>query len=173
MRYPAGSSHLPFDGVHGADERSAADTDERLDAPRLWRRPRTAGLLRMSAVTALLLLAAGVVVAGPSLGTTPGSRPVCAALPDTPPAGTVGFPLRLPEPAVAAVLHRGHRVDVLAPPKDGAPAVVVAADLLVLRAAVGSSAGGAVLYLAANPEQANALAGLHPDIPVSVTVRAL
>jgi hypothetical protein len=149
------------------------DRAERLDAPRWrWPRVRRSGLLRGGAATALLLLAAGVLYAEPS--PPPASRPgscTPAALPDTPPAGMVGFPLRLAGAAALAVVHAGHRVDVLAPADGGGPAAVVAANLRVLRV-VGGETGDGVLYLAARPEQASALAGIAPDVPVSVTVRA-
>lgn len=147
------------------------DTDERLDAPR-WRRPtlRWPGAARGPAVAALLLLAA-VIALTPAPGGDPGSRCAAPTACDTPPSGTVGYPLRLSDAAVLAVLRRGHRVDVLAPPRDGLAADLVAADLLVLRTVRGD-AGGAVVYLAARPDQARALAGLAADVPVSVTVRA-
>jgi hypothetical protein len=131
-------------------------------------------LLRSGAAAALLVLAAGVLYADPPTSRPGGSRSVdCApaTVPDTPPAGMVGFPLHLSAPAALAVVHAGHRVDVLAPPAGGAPAAVVAADLRVLRVVTGE-AGDGVLYLAARPDQATALAGLAPDTPVSVTVRA-
>ena len=123
----------------------------------------------MAVVAALLVLAAGVLLiddpaAGPASCTPP-------RIPNLPPAGTVGFPLRLADPNVIAVLRPGQRVDVLAPPEEGAPAVVVATDLAVLRTLTGSDQG-AIVYLAARSAQARALASLSPDLPVSVTVRA-
>ncbi|GAA3391396.1 hypothetical protein [Cryptosporangium minutisporangium] len=88
-----------------------------------------------------------------------------------PPPGTVGFPLRLTDPAVLAVVHPGERVDVLVR-AEGGTAHVVAADLPVLRS-VGTAAGpDGVLYLAVSPAQATVLAAIGPDAQVSVTVRS-
>jgi hypothetical protein len=149
---------------------------ERLDPPR-WRLSvlRRAALLRSAAVAALLCLAAGVLLiderpapraAAPAPLTATG-RPGPAL-----PAGTVGFPLRLPDAGVVAVVRPGQRVDVLAS-TGGAIAKVLAADVLVLR--VGPSdpaADGALLYLAVTTGQAGRLASLEPDARISVTVRS-
>lgn len=132
-------------------------------------RLRRGGLLRAGAVAALLALAAGIVLTD----APPGRPAACTpAPPDAPPAGRVGFPLPLPDPSSLAVVHAGQQVDVLAPPGEGRPAAVVAADVRVLRTVPGSTGGTGLLYLAVRPDQARALATLAPGVPVSVTVRA-
>jgi len=150
------------------------DSGERLDPPpRRWPRLRWSGAARGAAAAALVVLAA-VVLLTPATPTPAGDRDrPCTAprLPGTPPRGTVGFPLRLADPAVLTVLRPGHRVDVLAPPRDGLAADLVAADVLVLQTVAGDS-GTAVVYLAARPDQARTLASVAVDLPVSVTVRA-
>ena len=83
----------------------------------------------------------------------------------------MGFPLRLPDPAVLAVVHAGQRVDVLVR-SDGGTADVVAADLAVLCAAGTAGEPDGVLYLAVSPAQAAALAAIGPGARLSVTVRA-
>jgi hypothetical protein len=142
---------------------------ERLDAPRSWRpRWRRQGLMRAAAVCVLLLVALLVLTIKP-VASPPGPAVPCATKsPGGPPAGTVGFPLRLPDPAVLAVVRAGARVDVLVRSENEGGAEVVASDLSVLRT-VGSDG---VLYLAALPEQAEALAAIGAGAKVSVTVRA-
>lgn len=154
--------------------RAGRGPGERLDAPRWhWPRVRWPGVARGATAAALVILAAGVLLtpAAPSPPDDVGRRCAASRPPDTPPAGTVGFPLRLADPAVLAVLQPGHRVDVLAPPREGLAADLVAADVLVLRTVAGG-AGAAVVYLAARPDQARTLASLPAETPVSVTVRA-
>ncbi|HEX8632339.1 MAG TPA: flagellar biosynthesis protein FlgA [Catenuloplanes sp.] len=85
-------------------------------------------------------------------GTGPGDRlPV--------PAGSVGVPVRLIEPATLAVVRPGDRVDLLAIPANGRPGTV-AADALVLGVAADPEGvpGGAV-YLALTREQAERTVG--------------
>lgn len=88
-----------------------------------------------------------------------------------PPPGAVGFPLRLPDPAVLAVVHAGQRVDVLVR-SDGGTADVVAADLAVLCSVGTAGEPDGVLYLAVSPAQAAALAAIGPGARFSVTVRS-
>lgn len=162
---------------------------ERLGAPRSWLpRWRPRGLFRLGVVCALLLTAAAVLLLDPrdparqppvaQRGRPSTTSSPCAAPTGGPPRGTVGFPLRLADSAVLAVVSAGSRVDVLAlgdapevPAGTGA-ATVVAADLPVLRTV--GTAGGAdgVLYLAASPAQAAALAAIGTSAKVSVTVRS-
>jgi hypothetical protein len=156
------------------------DDTERLDAPRSWL-PRGRRLLRACAVCALLLTAAGVLL----LASRPAAEPAqqaaapapsaCApAAPrDGPPRGTVGFPLHLTDSSVLAVVRAGQRVDVLVQGQAGsAEAVVVAANLPVLRALGTASTPDGVLYLAVSPGQAGSLAAIGADDRVSVTVRS-
>ncbi|GAA0258041.1 hypothetical protein [Cryptosporangium japonicum] len=100
-----------------------------------------------------------------------GSLPACRSGEFAPPRGAVGFPLRLPDPAVLAVLHAGQHVDVLVP-SGGATAAVVAADLPVLCGDGTSGEPDGVLYLAASAAQATALAAIGPGARPSVTVRS-
>jgi hypothetical protein len=149
---------------------------------------RGRGMFRLGVVCALLLTAAAVLLLDPGdpvsdppmaqRGRAPTTPSPCAAPAGGPPRGTVGFPLRLADPAVLAVVRAGARVDILAlgdaqsGPTDTPGATVIAADLPVLRT-VGTAGGGdGVLYLAVSPGQAAALAGIGAGAKVSVTVRS-
>lgn len=115
----------------------------------------------------------------------------------TPPAGTVGVPVRITEPAALAVLRPGAQVDLMVVPAAGgqSPApVVVAADALVLavvdaagRVHAGDGgdldAGGALvagdpldgagaLYLALPPDQAHRVVAAPPDARFAVVIRS-
>ncbi|MGH3659166.1 MAG: hypothetical protein ACRDUA_21145 [Micromonosporaceae bacterium] len=109
----------------------------RLDPVRL-RPPRPRSLLRYAVIAALLVLAAGVLFLEPHSGTAertecaPNARPEHtgatpsgspsdrqAVLPV--PSGHVGVPVQLAEPATAAVLRPGLRVDVIARTGRAAP----------------------------------------------------
>lgn len=157
---------------------------ERLDAPRTWLpawRART--LLRLGLVCVLLLTAAAALALDPGgeRAAEHGQPPTatsgpCAATPGGPPHGTVGFPLRLSDPAVLAVVRAGQRVDILvrADPSDAAAgsAVRVAENLPVLRTVGTAGAPDGVLYLAASPQQAGDLASIEASAKISVTVRS-
>lgn len=89
----------------------------------------------------------------------------------TPPRGLVGFPLRLADPAVLAVVKAGQRVDVLAR-SDRGTTTVVATGPAVLCAVGAAGDPDGVLYLAVTAPQAAALAAIGPGARLSVTVRS-
>lgn len=89
--------------------------------------------------------------------------------------GVVAAPVRLADPATAALLHAGDRVDVLAAGTDAAAptsAVAVAAGLQVLAvpAADQPDGDGALVVLAATPATAARLAAAAVRSRLSVTV---
>ncbi|SDY04360.1 hypothetical protein SAMN05444365_101476 [Micromonospora pattaloongensis] len=156
----------------------------------LWRPrlPRPTTALRTALVAVLLATAAGVLYAG-----DPGSCPPTATPPQKPaatgsakptatesagaddprralPAGAVGLPVRLAEPAALAVLRPGDRVDLLALPRGAAAGPrVVAAGALVLAVPDPDSAAG-TLYLAVRPEAARRTTALPHDTRFGVIV---
>ncbi|MFI7068682.1 flagellar biosynthesis protein FlgA [Micromonospora sediminicola] len=156
--------------------------DEGTLRPVRWRGlPRRRTLLRVTAVAVLLGLAAAVFqtpagcppgpapAAGPTAGA--GMTPSGAA---TLPAGAVGVPVRLAEPAALAVLRPGARVDLLVVPAGGsAEPTVVAPRALVLDVvgAAGAVDGTSALYLALPPEQARRAVGLPEGSRFAVVVR--
>ncbi|MFI7280114.1 flagellar biosynthesis protein FlgA [Micromonospora chersina] len=91
------------------------------------------------------------------------------------PAGAVGVPIRLAEPAALAVLRPGARVDLLVVPAGGATgaATLLAARALVLDVvgAAGAVDGSSALYLALRPEQAQRAVGLPEGSRFAVVVR--
>jgi hypothetical protein len=127
--------------------------------------------MRLSAVTALLCLAGLALLTGggqpSSRAAAPGPSPVPASSGVAAPPGTVGFPLRLPDAGVVAVVRPGQRVDVLS---GSGPGGVVAEDVLVLRSS--EDAAGALLYLGVSRGQANRLAALVSETRITVTVRS-
>ena len=87
----------------------------------------------------------------------------------------VAAPVRLADPATAALLHAGDHVDVLATPAQAASrssATTVAADLRVLAVPAADDADGALVVLAAPPDVASRLAGAAVASRLSVTVLA-
>ncbi len=88
--------------------------------------------------------------------------------------GTVAAPVRLADPATAALLRPGDRVDVLATPADGQAesATTVATGLEVLAVPAGGDGEGALVVLAATPTIAARLAGAAVGSRISVTVLA-
>lgn len=90
-------------------------------------------------------------------------------------SGTVAAPVRLADPATAALLHAGDRVDVLATPSDAhgsATAITVAQDLQVLAVPAADDSEGALVVLAAPPDVAARLAGAAVASRLSITVLA-
>ncbi|MDQ1662472.1 MAG: pilus assembly protein CpaB [Blastococcus sp.] len=91
------------------------------------------------------------------------------------PEGQVAAPVRLADLAVAALVHTGDRVDVLATPHDAARADVVAANALVL-ATDGSprdasaDPGGGLLLLAVDGTTAGRLAAAAASATLTVTL---
>lgn len=90
-------------------------------------------------------------------------------------AGTdVAVPVRLAEPAIAAVVQAGDRVDVLAAsPQGGAVARSVASDVLVLSvpALADDTGEGALVVLAASPSVGSRLAAAAVTDRLSAVVR--
>ena len=95
------------------------------------------------------------------------------------PAGQVAAPVRLADLAVAALLHPGDRVDVLATDPQTGVADVVAADALVLSVTSDAPAGPAaapptttagLLVLAVPPETARVLAGAATTSSLTATL---
>ncbi|MFC0507888.1 flagellar biosynthesis protein FlgA [Micromonospora costi] len=105
-------------------------------------------------------------------GTGTGQPPGRGPLPL--PAGSVGVPVRLAEPAALSVVRPGTRVDLLAAPPAGPPGE---ANLLASRALVldvvgaGATDGSAALYLALQPEQAQRAVGQPEGSRFAIVVR--
>lgn len=160
--------------------------------------PRGRTLLRATLVAALLALAAGVLYARepqptcPAAATEAGSAGASPDLSPTPtgatpglplPAGAVGVPIRLAEPAALAVVRPGLRVDLLAVPATAggtatsARPTLVAARALVLdvvgAGAVGTEAAGgaSALYLALQPDQAHRAISMPEGYRFAIMVR--
>ncbi|MFI6760348.1 RcpC/CpaB family pilus assembly protein [Micromonospora sp. NPDC050417] len=150
----------------------------------------------MTTATMLLALAAGVLylrqppptcpAAPPSpnpvvaerSSTGPGDSSAPAGARLALPAGMVGVPVRLAEPAAVAVVRPGDRVDLLVVPRAGmaSPAratEVVAARALVLDVLGPQSAvdGSTALYLALPPEQAQRTVALPDGTRFAIMVR--
>ncbi|MBF9131293.1 flagellar biosynthesis protein FlgA [Plantactinospora sp. S1510] len=103
-------------------------------------------------------------------GTGGGSLPV--------PAGAVGVPIRLAEPAALTVARPGARVDLLAVPGGdrvgGAPrSTVLAARVLVLDVLEAGPDEGAAsaIYLALSPDQAHRAVGMPEPTRFAIIVR--
>lgn len=90
------------------------------------------------------------------------------------PAGTVGVPVRLAEPAALAVLRPGLRVDLLVAPGGGRPGEtsLLAGRALVLDVVgAGATDGSAAVYLALRPDQAQRVVGQPDGSRFAVVVR--
>ncbi|MEV4759023.1 flagellar biosynthesis protein FlgA [Micromonospora sp. NPDC049559] len=181
---------------------------ERALRPVRWQvRPRGGTLLRIGLTAGLLALAVGVLYGGPARSTCapgPAATGGAAAEPGTtagdpvrggpgtrdagthgggtpaptPPAGLVGVPVRIAEPATLAVIRPGGRVDLLVVPTTTGSArpvepILVAPRALVLTV-IGITAGDGTasgLYLALTPEQAQRAIALPDDARLAVIVR--
>lgn len=101
-------------------------------------------------------------------------RLVGPALTDLLPAGQVAAPVRLADLAVAALVHTGDRVDVLATAKDAARAHVEAAGALVLAVGAPSDAStgaaGGLLLIAVDGATAARLAAAATTATLTVTL---
>jgi pilus assembly protein CpaB len=90
------------------------------------------------------------------------------------PAGQVAAPIRLSDLAVAALVHTGDRVDVLATAGDGHRAEVEAAGALVLAVGApadpGTGAAGGLLLIAVDPATAARLAAAATTATLTVTL---
>jgi hypothetical protein len=174
-------------------------TAARLDPVR-WRLPGRAVTLRILVVSVLLVVAAGALYAGyaggvpagtcaaPKLaGSGPASPTAAGAPPPTSgrlpvPPGRVGVPVRLAEPATAAILRTGDRVDLLAVPSSGSPTAVGTDALVLALGAVSTgglppdsgeaaTSGAGVVVLALTPAEATRTVGLALDAHLAVIVR--
>ncbi|HET8682104.1 MAG TPA: flagellar biosynthesis protein FlgA [Micromonosporaceae bacterium] len=150
--------------------RHGLDPEPRLHPARRWSLPAGRTLLRAVVVTALLGLAAAMLYLDPP----PGAPPSCPAAPATTapvgrlavPAGLVGLPVALAEPAAAAVVRPGDRVDLVARPGSGQ---LIAHGALVLEA-IGADPAPA-LYLAMDEPQARAVLRAGSEVRFDVIVR--
>ncbi|MFF5174262.1 flagellar biosynthesis protein FlgA [Micromonospora sp. NPDC000089] len=109
---------------------------------------------------------------GPGAESAAGGAARSAALPL--PAGAVGLPVRLAEPAALAVLRPGARVDLLVVPagRTAAEATLLAAGAQVLDVLGGDGTdGSAALYLALRPDQARRAVGQPEGSRFAVVVR--
>jgi pilus assembly protein CpaB len=91
---------------------------------------------------------------------------VTSLLPD----GQVAAPVRLADLAVAALVHTGDRVDVLATAADATAAEVVAEGALVVAATGTDDAGAGLLLLAVDDESAARLAAAATSATLTVTL---
>ncbi|SCL36545.1 hypothetical protein GA0074692_4380 [Micromonospora pallida] len=89
------------------------------------------------------------------------------------PAGTVGLPVRLAEPAALAVVRPGDRVDLLAVPATGPVTTVLVASRALVLDVVGADEldGSSALYLALAPPQAERAVGQPEGSRFAVIVR--
>jgi Flp pilus assembly protein CpaB len=91
------------------------------------------------------------------------------------PDGTVATAIRLPDAEIAALLHAGDHIDVYSAVAEiGEPAVLVASDLVVVAAVEPADEvrqAGAVVVLAATPEQAARLAGAAGTRALALDIR--
>jgi hypothetical protein len=178
----------------------SADQPARLDPVR-WRLPRRTVALRTLVVSGLLVVAAGALYTGVvpaadgcvaplSGGSGPAVPTASAASGRLPvPAGRVGVPVRLAEPATAAILRTGDRVDLLAVTPSGSP-TAVGTDAVVLAAGAASTsndgltgrdeapdagnapgAGAGMVVLALTPAEATRTVGIARDAQLAVIVR--
>ncbi|MDW5328780.1 flagellar biosynthesis protein FlgA [Plantactinospora sp. KLBMP9567] len=111
--------------------------------------------------------------AGPGGSAAPGNSGVPV------PAGTVGVPIRLAEPAALTVARPGARVDLLAAPGGDqagrAPKpIVLATRVLVLDVLGPGQTDGAVsaIYLALRPDQAHRAVGMPESTRFAIIVRS-
>ncbi|MDG4833494.1 flagellar biosynthesis protein FlgA [Solwaraspora sp. WMMD1047] len=92
------------------------------------------------------------------------------------PAGAVGVPVPLAEPAVLAVVRPGTRVNLLAALPARRPGATVEPVLLAERVPVlavlrpAATDGSAAVYLALDPEQARRTIGMPPDARFALAV---
>ena len=97
--------------------------------------------------------------------------PLLAGYPD----GTIAAAVRLPDADIAALLRTGDRIDVYAAVAEvGEPAALIAGSVTVVAAPEPSGdtgLGGAVIVVAATPDQAARLAGAAATSALSVGIR--
>lgn len=86
------------------------------------------------------------------------------------PTGTAGVPVPMSEPATAALVRPGDRVDLLAVGREGVAAPVAENALVLDVADTGDPATGGLL-LALRPAEARRMLGAAEDVRFTVTVR--
>ena len=167
-----------------ARQRAAAEEDLRPARwPPHWLRRAT--MLRLAAVGALLAVAAAILWSAepvspcaPVTASTDGPSP--SASPSATlalPAGTVGVPVRLADPAALTAVRPGARVDLLAVPpageqKPGVEPLLLAGRALVLDVLTGDAGEiGSALYLALKPAQAQATIAQPEGSRFAIVVR--
>jgi Flp pilus assembly protein CpaB len=149
---PAGAVLSDDDLVALALPEAAVPTGVLVDATAVVGRLLAGPVRRGEALTDVRLLGAGLLTAGDG----------------------VAVPVRLAEPATAALVQAGDRVDVLSAAPEGGPAAqVVAAGLTVLAVPglADDTGEGALVVLAADPPVAARLAAAAVTGRLSVTVR--
>ncbi|SIR17928.1 flagellar biosynthesis protein FlgA [Micromonospora avicenniae] len=90
------------------------------------------------------------------------------------PAGSVGVPVRLAEPAALAVVRPGARVDLLAAPagsRSGEASLLASSALVLDVMGAGAMDGSAALYLALSPAQAQRSVGQPEGSRFAIVVR--
>jgi len=169
-----------------ARQRAAAEEDLRPARwPPHWLRRAT--MLRLAAVGALLAVAAAILWSAepaspcaPATASTDGPSPSPSVSPSatlTLPAGTVGVPVRLADPAALTAVRPGARVDLLAVPpagvqKPGGEPLLLAGRALVLDVLTGDAGEiGSALYLALKPAQAQATIAQPEGSRFAIVVR--
>jgi hypothetical protein len=156
-------------------------------------------VVRATLVAALLVTAAGVLYgvptapqpgptgqAGPGAqadtGATPAPRSAALTVAPTPnapppdgrlpiPAGAVGVPVHLADPAALAVLRPGDRVDLLALADEARPDTMATGVLVLAVPDVVDVPESGVVFLALSPDQARRTVRLTPRVRFAVIVR--
>lgn len=134
--------------------------------------------VRAMLAAVLLALAAGVLYTDgpaapcPAPAKEPSAETTAPPERPAPPAGLVGVPVRLADPAALAVVQPGSRVDLLAVDGDG-DSRLLAAEALVLDVVGGETSpdGYPALYLALKPDQARPVAAAPETTRFTILIR--
>ncbi|MBB4696679.1 hypothetical protein [Paractinoplanes abujensis] len=131
-----------------------------------WRRPARGKLLRL-VIVAILLVSAALTAwspssegecAAPPAFTVPAVKTPTASAPvgqgGQVPAGSVGVPVRLADPAALALVEAGNRVDLLRLDEPAGTTTPVAESALVLRVTGSDDPAVGGLLLALTPDEA-------------------
>lgn len=145
-----------------------------------WRRSRLIFRTRLVLAGLLLALAAGTALASsPTSGTAPAARPASGAVDLSALARSlagptaVAVPIRLPDPALGAIIRPGDRVDVVAVDDAGTARVVAwaASVLAVPRTPDNATQQGTVLVVATSEVTAPALLAAAVQSQLAVSLR--
>jgi hypothetical protein len=156
--------------------------------PVRWSHRRRSRLVRAAAVAALLAVAAGILFTGvrPATATRCTTAPSPTAPSSTAPSptgsasgagippGKLGVPVRVDQPGLSGLLHRGDHVTLTVASDSASRADILVPDALVLRAPSGDSSvasSGSVVYLAMTEEEARRTTAITPDARIGITVR--